>query len=249
MNIKHLALVLGATVTLVGGGLGAVACSSSSSSGNSSGSSGGGSGSGSGSSSGGTMDSGEGDAGSGSSSGGSGSSSGGMTGADCGAKIPALHPNPAGDIYCGYLPGDSGAALDCVADSGTGWCCLGGSLGGGQYAPQICASNSAGCLADGNPDGGKPGLPIQCNQISDCAGNGMPGATACCLQGASEETCMGNFTKAFGGSAIVCEGSGGGSATACVAGEIQICSTAADCPTGTTCKPGKWKLYDLGFCQ
>lgn len=185
------------------------------------------------------------------SSGGSGSSSGGMTGADCGAKIPTLHPNPAGDIYCGYLPGDSGATLDCIAggDAGGGWCCLGGSLGGGNYAPQICATSSAGCLADGDPDAGKPGIPIQCNQISDCAGNGASGATACCLQGASEETCMGGFTKAFGGSAIVCEGSGGGSATACVAGEIQICSTAADCPSGTTCKPGKWKLYDLGFCQ
>jgi hypothetical protein len=239
MNIKHLALVMGATVVLVGGGLGAVACSSSSNGGSSSGSSSGGSGSSSGS----AGDSGD-DGGSGSSSG--GSSSGG---ADCGAKIPTLHPNPAGDIYCGYAPGDAGTTIDCVADSGTGWCCLGGSLGGGAYAPQICAANSAGCIADGDPDAGHAGAPIQCNQISDCAGNGMAGATACCLQGAAMETCSGGFTKAYGGNGIVCEGTGGGAATACLAGEIQICSTAADCPTGTMCKPGKWKLFNIGFCQ
>ncbi len=247
MNIKQIALVLGATVALVGGGLGAVACSSSSGGGSSSGSSSGGSGSssrsGSGSSSGSTMDSGNEDAGTGDS---GGSSGGGM---DCGTKIPTLHQNPAGDIYCGYLPGDSGAALDCVADSGTGWCCLGGSLGGGQYAPQICSANSAGCLADGNPDAGKPGIPIQCNQISDCPGNGATGATACCLQGGSLESCAGGFSKAVGGNQIVCEGSGGGSATACQPGEIQICSSQADCPSGSTCKPGKWKLYQIGFCQ
>lgn len=245
MNIKHLALVLGAAALFASGGIGAVACSSSSSN-NSSSSSGGKSSSGS--SSGGTMDSGENDAGSSSGSG-SGSGSGGSTGDDCGAKIPTLHPNPPGDVYCGYGPGDSGVTIECLSDAGMGWCCLGGSLGGGNYAPQICASNAAGCVADGDPDAGHGGSPIQCNQISDCPGNGAPGATACCLQGASEEACQGGFTKAYSGNAIVCEGDGGGAVTPCVAGEIQICSSAADCPTGMMCKPGKWKLFDIGFCQ
>jgi hypothetical protein len=48
----------------------------------------------------------------------------------------------------------------------------------------------------------------------------------------------------------VCEGTAGGTtATACAAGETQVCSSQADCPTGTTCTAGKWKLYQLGFCQ
>lgn len=247
MNIKQIALVLGTTVALVGGGLGAVACSSSSSAGSSSGSSGGGSGSGSG----GTMDSGE-DTSSGSSSGGSGSSSG-STGdagtADCGS-IPTLHPNPAGDIYCGYA-GDAGA-LDCVADSGTGWCCLGGKVGTG-YAPQICGANSAACIADGDPDAGPSGagVPIQCNQIGDCAGNGSAGATACCLQGSPGFVTVPGcgYGKAKGGTAVVCEGTGGGAATMCAAGEVNLCLADTDCPSGMHCVAGKWKIFQVGYCS
>jgi Cys-rich repeat protein len=250
MNIKQLALVLGATAVFAGGGVGAVACSSSSNGGSSSGGSSGGgsgssSGSGSGSSSGGTMDS--------SMNEDTGSGSGGDSGAgaDCGS-IPQLRPNPAGDVYCGF--GADGGHIECLADAGQGYCCLGGSLGGGQYAPQICAAMAAGCV-NGAPDaGGSAAIPIECNQISDCPTNGSPGASACCLQGASApaEVAGCGYLKSKGGTAIVCEGTGGGAdaaATACAAGEVQICSANSDCPTGTTCQPGKWKIYQIGFCQ
>jgi hypothetical protein len=247
MNIKQLALILGAATLVASGGIGAVACSSSSGNGSSSSSSGGGSGSSSGS----TMDSG-GNTDTGTNED-SGSSSGGDAGSgvDCG-KLPSLHPNPAGDVYCGYGPGDSGVTIDCVADSGMGWCCLGGGDKSSGYAPQICAGNAQGCLADTViMDGGYNGIPIQCNQISDCPGNGAPGATACCLQGSSAATMVAGcgYDKATSGNAIMCEGDGGGTtATACQAGEVQICSTQADCPSGTTCQAGKWKIYQIGFC-
>jgi hypothetical protein len=183
----------------------------------------------------------------------SGSGSGGPTdeggvdldgGVDCGS-IPTLHPTPAGDIYCGY--GADGGPIDCLGSAGAGWCCLGGALGGGNYAAQICAQNAASCMTASE---GMGPVPIQCNQLSDCPPNGSPGATACCLQGAALEELAGcGYSKAVSGTEIVCEGSAGGAATSCQAGEIQICSMNADCPQGTQCTPGKWKIFQLGFCM
>ncbi|HTQ43796.1 MAG TPA: hypothetical protein VMI75_13635 [Polyangiaceae bacterium] len=234
MNIKSVALVFGATMALVAGGMGAVACSSSSNSGGSS--------SGSGSSGG----------SSGSSSGSTGDDGGdGGTGTTCDSSIPSLHANNPGDVYCGYTSDDSGTPLDCVVDAGQGFCCLGGGIGGNQFAPQMCAANAAGCTNGGSVDaGGSAAIPIQCNQISDCPLNGSTGATACCIQNASAPAAVPGcgYSKAKGGSAVVCEGSGGGAATACQAGEVQICSSQTDCPSGTTCQAGKWKIYQIGFC-
>ena len=251
MNIKTVALVFGATMTLVAGGMGAVACSSSS---------GGNGSSGSGSGSSGSSSGGGGDGTTSSSSGGSGSSSGstgddggdaGTTTADCGS-IPTLHKNNPGDVYCG--PTDAGG-LDCLFDSGSGYCCIGGSTSGtsaGPYYPQMCAANAAGCT-NGAPDAGPygPAIPVACNQIADCPTNGFTGATACCLQAASTaaEVPGCGYVKAKGGNAIVCEGTGGGAPTTCASGEQNVCSSDMDCPSGTTCKPGKWKLVQIGFCQ
>jgi hypothetical protein len=139
-------------------------------------------------------------------------------------------------------------------------CCLGGSIGGGNFAPQECATYGTTCTNGGGADAStnEQAIAIACNQVSDCVANGKTGATACCLQGAkctSGYTCTGSpgacpYPKYSDGVAIVCEGTGGGTtATACAAGETQVCSSQADCPTGTTCTPGKWKLYQLGFCQ
>ncbi len=188
-------------------------------------------------------------------SGGSGSSggSGGFpydggiydSGINCGST-PTLHVNPPGDIFCGF--GADAGLLQCIASQGDGTCCLGGSLGGGMYAPQMCAQNAAGCMI---PAEGMNPIPIQCNQIADCAPNGAAGATACCLQGAPALAAVPGcgYYRAKGGSAIVCEGSGGGAPSFCAAGEVQVCSSNADCASGMTCTPGKWKIYQLGFCM
>jgi hypothetical protein len=169
-------------------------------------------------------------------------------GGDCGA-IPHLHENPPGDIYCGY--GADAGPLDCLASAGDGMCCLGGSLGNGEYAAQVCSPNAmVGCPNGGEDAGGTPAIPIQCNQIADCTANGFQGAGACCLQGASAPSASAGCDDltSRAGTAIVCEGSAGGGATACAAGEVQICSSNVDCPSGTTCTPGKWKIFQLGFC-
>jgi hypothetical protein len=254
MNIRTLALVLGSAAVVAASGVLATACSSSTS--NPSGSSGGtDSGSHDGTSSGSSSGGNEGGSSSGSE---GGSSSGGNDagGPDCGST-PALYPNEAGTIYCepAFLT-DSGKGIYCPTGQ---QCCFGGALGGGQFAPEECAAYGSTCTNGGSGDaGGSLSNPIQieCNQISDCTANGNAGATACCLKGAkcsSGFTCTSPFgacgwPKFSNGNAIVCEGTGGGAATACAAGETQLCSSQADCPSGTTCTAGKWKLYDLGFC-
>jgi hypothetical protein len=91
-----------------------------------------------------------------------------------------------------------------------------------------------------------------CAQIADCKANGVSNAVACCLRGATAPsdapTCT--YPKATLGTAVVCESSDAGATAAapCGAGEVQICSSQADCPTGTTCTPGKWKILEVGFC-
>jgi hypothetical protein len=185
-------------------------------------------------------------------SGGSSSSSGGSiddggafdAGVNCGS-IPMVHVNPAGDISCGR--GADGGVLDCLASAGDGLCCLGGSIGGGQYAPDTCSPNLMVGCSNGAPDaGGTAAIPIQCNQVADCAANGFQGAGSCCLQGASAPSIVPGcgYLRSKGGTAIVCEAN-----AVCAAGESQICSSPADCPQGTTCTPGKWKLFQPGFCQ
>ncbi len=240
MKFSKLALVLGATLSLAGGLAFGTACSSSSGSG-------GGSGGGSGSSSGGSMDSGmtsdvtTGEDG--------GTDTGVETdtgtvgpGPDCGS-IPSLHANTAGDIYCGY--GADGGSINC----GTGTqCCLGGEVGG-AFLPQDCTPwtvTGTGCDNPG-PDAGatSPSIGIACNQVSDCTTNGQAAGGSCCLVGATAAPVTGcGFDKAKGGTTVQCE-----TTATCAAGETQICSADVDCPTGMHCKAGKWKIYQIGFCQ
>ena len=163
-------------------------------------------------------------------------------------KTPKLHATAAGDVFCGY--NDAGP-FDCTVDSGTGQCCLGGSIGGKMFAPEQCQAFGSACT---NPVG--KGTPIECGQISDCTANGVTGA-ACCLEGAMgapapESGCSADDLKLSGGTAVKCQASAGGAtdggAPACASG-LQICSQNLDCPAGMTCTPMHWKLYQLGFCK
>jgi hypothetical protein len=162
----------------------------------------------------------------------------------CGSS-PTLHQDTAGDIFCDY--GADGGVLDCVTGSK---CCLGGDLGGGIYGPQACTAFGGTCTNGGHPDaGGSLAIPIECAQISDCTANGVTHAAACCLQGGATAPALDGCTypRSDYGTAIACE-TGNSSPGTCAAGEVQICSSQADCPTGTTCTPGKWKILQLGFC-
>jgi hypothetical protein len=171
--------------------------------------------------------------------------------ADAGADVscgslPTLHEDEGGTIYCGFAA--DGGVLDCPTGQ---QCCLGGSTGGGVFLPDECTSRGAACANGGAPDAGIPAIPIACTQIADCTANGVA-AVACCLQGASapapQPGC--SYPRSKGGSAIVCEtGTAGTTApAACATGEVNICSSQADCPSGKTCTPGKWKIFQVGFC-
>lgn len=248
MKFSKLALVMGSALALGAGLCVGTACSSSSSN------SGGGSGGGSGSGSGGTVDSGSAadvtTDDSGSTGGDSGNETDGGSGVDCG-KLPTLHANPAGSIFCGYGPdvdaGGDGGTITCGVGS---QCCLGGEVSASSgYSPQTCSTWTANGVGCDNPaaDSGAEyaAIGIACNQNSDCTSNGQATGGSCCLVGATVSTVAGcSYPKAKSGTVIQCE-----STPSCAAGEIQVCSAQADCPTGTTCTAGKWKLYDLGFCQ
>ncbi len=232
MKTSTLALLLGSALTIAGSGLAVTACSSSSSPAE-------------------KNDASSGNDGSGSSSGGSGSSSGSSGGAeagvDCGST-PSLHQSDAGTIYCGFGAGDAGE-LYCPP---TQECCIGGGEGQDMFAPQVCQSFNTTCTNGGGPDAStnEQPIPVQCAQIADCTVNGVTAATACCMQGAKSSTVAGcGYPKYSDGTAIICEGDAGGNPTQCAAGEVQVCSSQADCPSGTTCTAGKWKILDLGFCM
>jgi hypothetical protein len=160
---------------------------------------------------------------------------------DCGS-IPSLHVDPAGTVYCSY--GADGGELECT---GQQECCLGGSVGGGVYAPQQCAPFGTTCT-NGGDGGSSPAIAIECAQISDCTAKGVTGATACCLQGATGPAPVAGcgYSKATEGTAVVCESDGG--TGVCAAGEIALCSQNSDCATGKTCTAGKWKVFQIGFC-
>jgi hypothetical protein len=160
--------------------------------------------------------------------------------ASCGSP-PTLHLELPGTIFCGF--GADGGLLTC--DVGEE-CCLGGALGGGMYAAQVCQATGSTCTLGTGP------IPIACNQGADCTANGVGGAVACCLQGAKgpapKPGCT--YPAAQDGTAVACETSGPAPGPGvCAAGEIQICESQADCPTGTTCVPGKWKIFQVGFCM
>ncbi|HEY6462134.1 MAG TPA: hypothetical protein VIY73_18335, partial [Polyangiaceae bacterium] len=165
---------------------------------------------------------------------------------DCGAS-PTLHEDEAGSIFCGF---NGTADLYC----GVGQeCCLGGALGGGTFAPQECATRDTVCPNAAALDAGAAAIPIACGQLADCTANGATSAVACCLQGATAPTVVVgcSYPKATEGTAVVCESSDAGATgpQPCAQGEVQMCSSQADCPTGTTCTPGKWKIFQVGFCM
>ncbi len=164
-----------------------------------------------------------------------------VTSGDCGST-PTLHTSEAGAIFCGYLP-DGGPSFSCTTGQE---CCLGGKTGN-TFAPEKCDTFGAVC-DNPSPDAStSPGLAIECNQNADCTANGKTG-NVCCLQGASAPAQVSgcSYYKATGGTAIACETANAG---ACTGGtDVQICSSTSDCPSGKTCTPMKWKLYQLGFC-
>ncbi|HEY8040519.1 MAG TPA: hypothetical protein VIF15_12025 [Polyangiaceae bacterium] len=160
---------------------------------------------------------------------------------ECGA-LPTLHQDEAGTIFCGF---DFDAGVNLVCPVGQE-CCLGGAidLDAGVFAPQSCATFGTACTNP--PDGGA--IAIECGQNADCTANGTPAGAVCCLQGATAPAVVPGcgYYRASLGTAIACEAPQTGGT--CAAGEVQICSSNVDCPSGKTCTPTKWKIFQVGFC-
>ena len=152
----------------------------------------------------------------------------------CGTTTPTLHPSAAGTLYCG---GTGATTLSCAIGQ---QCCLGGALGDGGFAPEQCAARGQPCANGGGGGTGTPGLPIACYSSGDCAANGASG-DVCCLKGASPTSPACAWPRYANGQGIACE-------TACGADEVRVCTSNDDCPSGTTCVPGKWKIFQVGFC-
>ncbi len=262
MKATTLAMVLGTVALACGWGL--TACGSGSNGSSSGGSSGSGSGSGS---SGGGADSGP-DATSGSSSGGSSSGSGSSSGCK---SDPTLHPGTAGQIFCGYT--DAGS-FNCMSGQ---QCCLGGKEGSG-FAPEACVSFGATCSNGSGPIPIECQQPEDCAANGKAGavcclqgGASIPAAVAGCdakdlkSQGGTAIACetptgsSGGGLDAGGADAGASDGGvsdaasqsdagmGGGSAS-CASGELQVCESESDCPSGKTCTPTRWKLYEIGVC-
>lgn len=178
---------------------------------------------------------------------------------------PSLHAGTAGDLFCGY-PNDAGVWVDagsftcgtsgsCDCNPGN-ICCLGGSAGGGQYYPEQCAPWADGIDAGVGACAANKGLPIECEQTSDCTSNGAPTGSICCLTGnpsapaPSPTNCTADL-KSSGGTGIVCTlpSDGGVTAGQCPnSGDLQVCETQGECTGGKTCTAIRWKLYEIGVC-
>lgn len=238
MNIRNLALVLGAAFTVAAGGFAATACSSSNNPTT------GGSDSGTHADTGTTSDSGSG----GDDSGMMGSEGG--TGADCGST-PTLHPGDGGSLYCPFGP-DAGQYVKCDSQgqchldcpTSTTYCCIGGEISKGNYAQSACQTIGQAC-DNPPPDAGMfPGRPIQCEEAADCRG-GDAGPMICCATGSTPAMVPGCMT--YGEHP-------GLTATTCTAGStcasgFQVCATNAECGSGKTCQAFKAVGLQLGFCM
>jgi hypothetical protein len=164
----------------------------------------------------------------------------GADAADAGAPIP-------GSIFCA-----ASTAGTLVCPTGEE-CCIGGKKNGAPQ-PAECAVFGATC-GNGTGDAGSAAASaVQCNDVSDCKANGLPGAPACCLRGSQSQLGC-TYPLFVGGGNVVCEGEGDagappdGGITACATGELQVCQSNADCAAGKKCVAASWIGRPIGICQ
>jgi hypothetical protein len=152
-------------------------------------------------------------------------------------KDPSLHGADAGSIYCGF--DDAGNNFSCPIGM---QCCIGGSIGQGNFDPDKCVPWGMAC---DNPTG--KGLAVPCEQASDCAANDAGTNNVCCLMGTTPSQVVGCDSadwKAMGGTGTQCV-----SGTTCGTGNTQLCLQHGDCPSGMTCTAFRWKIIEMGFCM
>lgn len=248
--MRRLTLMLVGTMSMVGAGVFALACSSepavvepgdddddATSSGNTSGGSGSGNASGS--------------------SGAPGASSGGSSSGGCFAK---LRPAPDNGPFCPFVPksGSSGTGVSC----GTGeTCCIGQAAAGGS------GFDPSGCVPQGDDCASANAAVFECTETNDCPGgntnaggdggaDGGPssGGRVCCMIPNPEDdtaTISEGSTNSFGCNIVKGE-YGTRCRNACGDRELQGCQTDGECGAGKTCtlvSAGQGDRIYMGICK
>lgn len=163
----------------------------------------------------------------------------GSAGADaakeCGSP-PSLHPTPDAGIYCPFqADGGPDASRNCENLPGT-HCC---NYPQAANKPSTCNTVATAC----GPEADAGGADFGCDEPNDCAVSST-GTAHCCLRGTVKvdavcKTSFGSLVKGTHCSAGACAN----------AGEIELCSTQADCTVaGETCTPFSTKAKELGAC-
>ncbi len=165
-------------------------------------------------------------AGSGGGAAGTSGSAGTAGGAGAGCPSPSqLHPAPSGTtvtLSCPFSGVDGGAAVSCQPESQH--CCQSGSTGGCQPLATACASSA---------------VDWQCaDPAADCQGGIPCCGTGTLVLGASAQCA--NIASGFKGTHC---------AAACTAGEIVMCTSSSECPTGMTCIPFLTHGNQVGGCM
>jgi hypothetical protein len=147
---------------------------------------------------------------------------------DCSAP-PTLHVEDGGPgtLFCPFGP-DAGAPVWC--DPGVTLCCIYGMDDAGVFPPSECASGAC--------TNGPAPAAIACEDQNDC-----PGGDVCCANALVAQDVACGYYFGHGLTATTCR------PTACIAGEVVICSSDSECTAPQTCVPFKEKGIQWGFCQ
>lgn len=162
----------------------------------------------------------------------SGATDGGVEGGSlCDRKLPELHPNDAGTIFCPFGPDGS---LRC--ESATQHCCQ-PNQGAGASS---CEDRATDCPVAAAGDGG---ADWACDETAHC-----PNGEVCCATAAQppavDNRCGNSFSSARFFWGTQCR-------AACQAGEFRICQNAqGECPSETpTCEPFSVRGKEIGYCK
>ncbi len=144
--------------------------------------------------------------------------------ADCGS-FPTLHPESMPGVYC---PFSGNPSITCMAYQE---CC---ETPAGAGSPSTCEMFGSTCPVANS-------ITWECEDPIACMGNPGAAGPVCCGQGSVQldSNCGYHYGSGFMGT--VC-------AASCAAGEVTICETQSECPSGTTCTPFKTKGLQIGAC-
>lgn len=140
----------------------------------------------------------------------------------------------------GPLPIECQQPEDCAANAKTGAVCC---LQGGASLP----APVSGCDAKDLKSQGGSGIVCEMPHANPVAGSDAGTSDAGEPDGGASDAGSSDAGSSADAAPQADSGTGGGVGS-CAAGELQVCEAQSDCPTGKTCTPTRWKLYEIGVC-